>query len=142
MRCSLSLKIKITKLKPTAILPSYPEPGCVGADLHACLPGIGESLAPGEAKLFSTGIAVEVPEGYELQVRSRANLGTDGLIVVLNAPVTIDANHKDEILVLLLNLGRVSRRFAHGERIAQLVLSKIDYLQWTFEEEKKKRFGK
>lgn len=124
------MKIKIQKLKHSAVLPNYQTIGSAGADLHACLPGIGESLNPGEVKLFSTGLAVEIPEGYELQIRSRSSLAQQG-IVVMNAPGTVDSDYRGEILVLLANIGKDGRRFAHGERIAQLVLNAVEQVQWT-----------
>lgn len=128
----MSVKIKIKKLKPSAVLP--------GTDLHACLPGMGESLASGEIKPFSTGISVDVPEGYELQVRSSSSLVMQG-IVVLNAPVTVDCNHKTEIIVVLLNAGKQGRRFAHGEKIAQLVCAKVEHIQWALADERPTKRG-
>ena len=127
------MKIKILKLKPSAVVPSYQSLGAAGADLHACLPGMGESLAPGESKLFNTGIAVEIPEGWELQVRSRSGLASQG-IIVLNSPGTIDSDFRGEIQVLLLNIGKQGRRFAHGERIAQLVLGEVQQIRWDLVE--------
>lgn len=125
-------KIKIQKLKSNAVLPSYQTAGAAGMDVYACLPGIGESLAPGEIKAFGTGIAVEIPDGFELQVRSRSGLASQGLIV-LNSPGTIDSDYRGEIQVIMMNVGRLGRRFAHGERIAQLVLSMTEQVQWSFE---------
>lgn len=130
------MKIKIQKLKSAAVLPSYQSIGAAGADVHACLPGMGESLAPGEIKTFNTGIAVEIPDGYEIQIRSRSGLASQG-IVVFNSPGTVDSDYRGEIRVILMNLGKQGRRFAHGERIAQLVLSKVEQIQWSFAEELK-----
>ena len=133
----MSIKIKIQKLKTTAMMHNYQTAGSAGADLHACLPGMGESLAPGEIKWFNTGLAVEIPDGYEIQIRSRSGLAAKG-IVVLNSPGTIDSDFRGEIRVLLMNISNQGLRFAHGERIAQLVLAKVEQIQWTFGDLKKR----
>lgn len=103
-------------------LPSFQTPGAAGMDICAA-----ESfkLGHGGTKLFATGFAVEVPEGYELQVRSRSGLAAKHGIFVTNGPGTIDSDYRGEIMVILSCLGRQSHQIERGDRIAQLVLAPV-----------------
>ena len=109
-------------------LPSYRTEGAAGADLCAHLPpdrrAGGVTLRPGERAAVPTGLRMAIPEGYEGQVRARSSLGRRGLILP-NAPGTIDADYRGEVLVLLLNAGDEAVTLSHGERIAQLVVAPV-----------------
>jgi dUTP pyrophosphatase len=109
-------------------LPHYQTAGAAGADLRAHLPpdlrGAGLVLRQGERAAVPTGLCLAIPDGFEGQVRGRSSLGRRGLILP-NAPGTIDADFRGEVLVLLLNAGDEPITLAHGERIAQLVVAPV-----------------
>lgn len=104
--------------------PAYQTPGAAGCDLHAAT---GETLilAPGARDKIPTGIALELPEHYEAQIRPRSGLALHYGITVLNTPGTIDADYRGEIFVLLINLGGEPFAIARGDRIAQLVFAPV-----------------
>jgi len=83
------------------------------------------ALAPGERALVPTGLALEIPPGYEGQVRPRSGLATRHGVTLLNAPGTVDADYRGEVKVILVNHGPVAVRFDRGERIAQLVVAPV-----------------
>jgi dUTP pyrophosphatase len=120
------IKVAITRMRPDAVLPRRMSAHAAGWDLTACL-GEGATLdvAPGERLLVSTGLRLAIPSGYEGQVRPRSGWALKDGITVLNAPGTIDADYRGELQVLLVNLGRVDVRIAHGDRIAQLVIAPV-----------------
>jgi len=106
--------------------PAYMSDGASGLDLAAAVPeGAPLSLAPGERALVPTGLALELPAGYEGQVRPRSGLALEHGVTVLNAPGTIDADFRGEVQVLLVNLGARRVRIARGQRIAQLVVQPV-----------------
>lgn len=95
-----------------------------GMDLTAALDA-PLVLEPGARAGVGTGLALAIPEGYEGQVRPRSGLARDHGVTVLNAPGTIDADYRGEVVVLLVNLGQTSVRIESGQRIAQLVLAQV-----------------
>ncbi len=107
-------------------LPAYQSAQAAGADIKACL-GIGESMVirPGERVLLPTGLAMEIPEGYEIQVRPRSGLSFKTGLMVVNSPGTIDADYRGEVKIILGNLGTKDEVIAHGDRVAQLVLAPV-----------------
>ncbi len=107
-------------------LPSYRSEGAAGLDLLAAVPG-GEAqeIAPGASGLVGTGIVLDIPEGYEGQVRPRSGLALDLGLTVLNAPGTIDWDYRGEVKVLLVNHGERPVRIERGMRIAQLVIAPV-----------------
>lgn len=111
-------------LKDGALLPEYQTSGSAGADLHAFLPE-PVILQPMERKLIPTGVFVELPEGYELQVRPRSGLALKYGITVLNTPGTVDSDYRGELCILLINLGTEPFTVRHGDRIAQAVVAQI-----------------
>jgi dUTP pyrophosphatase len=115
--------VKIRRLRENAKLPLYRTKGAAGADLSACLdePIV---LQRGDIVSIPTGIAVEIPPGYEGQVRPRSSLGKQGLTIP-NAPGTIDSDYRGEVMVLLVNLSREACTIAPGDRIAQLVIAPV-----------------
>ncbi len=113
-----------TKLKEGASLPEYKTQGSAGADLKAFLkePIL---LKPMERKLIPTGLAVELPLGYELQVRPRSGLALKNGVTVLNTPGTVDSGYRGELSVLLVNFGAEDFKIQNGDRIAQAVISAV-----------------
>ncbi|MFZ8785653.1 dUTP diphosphatase [Thermocrinis sp.] len=125
------LRVKIKRL-PHAEglqLPFYATPGAAGMDLLYV--GYEEVvLKPFERKLLPTGIAIELPEGYEAQVRPRSGLALKHGITVLNTPGTIDSDYRGEIKVVLINLGSEEFVIRREDRIAQLVVAEVVRVQW------------
>jgi dUTP pyrophosphatase len=112
-------------------LPSYASTGAAGADLCSAERG-PVVVAPGERAALATGLVLEIPEGYEAQVRPRSGLALQHGLTVANAPGTIDSDYRGEVKVLLVNLGDQPVIVDRGERIAQLVLAPVT--RATFEE--------
>ena len=110
-------------------LPEYMSAHAAGMDIRAAVDTPVE-IAPSEIALVPSGIAVAIPEGYEIQIRPRSGLAIKHGITVVNAPGTIDADYRGEIKVGLVNLGRISWVVERGQRIAQMVLSRIWQAQW------------
>lgn len=110
-------------------LPQHQTSQSAGMDLHANLSET-ITLHPGERKLIPTGLFMELPEGYEAQVRPRSGLALKHGITVLNSPGTIDADYRGEIQVLLINHSQVDFIINHGERIAQMVIAKHEQVKW------------
>jgi dUTP pyrophosphatase len=98
-----------------------------GMDLHS----VEEvTLGPGETKLVATGLAIELPPGYEAQIRPRSGLALKHSITLPNSPATIDPGYRGEIRVILQNLGRELFRILPGERIAQMVIARYEAVEW------------
>jgi dUTP pyrophosphatase len=110
-------------------LPKYESIGAAGLDLKA---NISEkiTLKPMERALIKTGLFIEIPQGYEAQVRPRSGLAFKNGLTVLNSPGTIDADYRGEIGVILVNLSNDSFSIEDGERIAQLVFAKVEQATW------------
>uniref|UniRef100_E6Q5C8 dUTP diphosphatase n=1 Tax=mine drainage metagenome TaxID=410659 RepID=E6Q5C8_9ZZZZ len=117
-------RVAVRRLAHAAELPppTYMSDAAAGADLCAAR---ALQLAPGERSLVPTGFAIELPIGFEAQVRPRSGLALRSGITCLNAPGTIDADYRGEICVLLINHGAESVEIARGERIAQLVVAPV-----------------
>lgn len=115
-------------------LPEHATAHSAGVDLLAA---VSEDvvLAPGERKLVPTGLSIELPEGYEAQVRPRSGLALKHGLTVLNAPGTIDADYRGEVGVILINLGDAPFTIARGERIAQMVVAPVSFINWRDSEE-------
>jgi dUTP pyrophosphatase len=108
-------------------LPAYQSEGAAGMDLLAAVPRRSPlSLEPGARALVPTGLVLELPPGFEAQVRPRSGLALRLGLTVLNSPGTIDCDYRGEVQVLLANLGTESVRIARGERIAQLVVQRVE----------------
>jgi dUTP pyrophosphatase len=117
------IQVKITT-SPDAKIPEYKSPGSAGADVHARLdePVI---IEPGQIKLIPTGIAIELPEGYEAQIRPRSGLALNHGLTLLNSPGTIDSDYRGEIKIILANLGPERFTVEDGMRIAQMVFCRV-----------------
>lgn len=109
-------------LKEGALLPEYQTSGSAGADLHAYL-AEPVTLKPMERRLIPTGLFVELPAGYELQVRPRSGLALKHGVTVLNTPGTVDSDYRGELCVLLINFGSEPFTVQNGDRIAQAVVA-------------------
>lgn len=125
------IQIKVRKLDPKAQVPRYMSAGAAGCDVMACLE-TPRVIAPSGRDAIPTGLSVEIPFGYEIQVRPRSGLAFKQGLTVVNAPGTIDSDYRGEVKVLVINLGLEPVTVAPGDRIAQLVLQKVD--QMTFVE--------
>jgi dUTP pyrophosphatase len=98
-----------------------------GMDLHSVA---SVTLGPGETKLVPTGLAIELPAGYEAQIRPRSGLALKYSITLPNSPATIDPGYRGEIRVILQNLGREPFQISPGERIAQMVIARYEAVEW------------
>ena len=125
------LKVPINNKSPYE-LPKYATPSSAGLDLRAVLTS-EITLEPLERKVVGTGSKIAIPEGYEAQVRPRSGLSAKHGITVLNSPGTIDADYRGEIGIILINLSSESYTLNPGERIAQLVFSKVEQVNWIIE---------
>ncbi len=110
-------------------LPQYATVFSAGVDLRAVITS-EVSIAPLERKVVGTGIKIAIPEGYEAQVRPRSGLSAKHGITVLNSPGTIDADYRGEIAVILVNISSEKYILNPGDRIAQLVFSKVEQVKW------------
>ena len=123
------MKINVTKLNKDAILPEYQTSGAAAADVHACLRE-GITLQPMERGIIPTGLAMSIPEGYEVQIRARSGLSIKHGITMVNGVGTIDSDYRGEVGVLVINLGQEPFTIEPGMRIAQMVLSKYEQINW------------
>lgn len=115
--------------KSTNATPAYATAQSAGMDLRANLES-PITLKPMERAMIPTGLFIELPVGYEAQVRPRSGLAAKHGITVLNTPGTIDADYRGEIKVILINLSTEPFEIQHGERIAQMVIAKHETVQW------------
>ena len=122
--------LQIQKADPKIILPRYESDGAAGMDLRAFLDE-DISIPPLGRIKISTGLKIEIPQGYEAQVRPRSGLALKHGITVLNSPGTIDCDYRGIIEVILINLGNESFTVKNNERIAQLVVSPVSSAQIT-----------
>jgi dUTP pyrophosphatase len=127
------LKVKVIN-RSRFDLPRYATPLSAGMDVRA---NIDEAvvLRPLERAMIPTGLSIELPEGYEMQIRPRSGLAAKHGITVLNSPGTIDADYRGEIRVILVNLSNEEFRIEAGERIAQMVVARHEQVEWEMTEE-------
>ena len=110
-------------------LPQYQTELSAGMDVPANVEST-ITLQPGERQLIATGLYLEIPPGYEMQIRHRSGLALKHGITVLNSPGTVDADYRGEIKVLLINHGQEPFQISKGDRIAQMVLAKHEVISW------------
>lgn len=122
------LKVKIVNVGGQP-LPEYETHGSAGMDVRAALTE-PVTLAPGERMLVPTGLRVQLPEGYELQVRPRSGLALKHGITLVNTPGTVDADYRGEIGVIMINLSQTPFVINPGERIAQFVVKQYTRVEW------------
>ncbi|MCA3004606.1 MAG: dUTP diphosphatase [bacterium] len=125
-----AVRVLFKRLSPRATLPAYQTAQAAGMDLSACLPeGERVTLAPGQIAKIPLGFAVALPAGYEAQIRPRSGLATKFGVTVPNAPGTVDADYRGEMVVALINLGREPYIVEHGARVAQMVVAPVSHAQ-------------
>ncbi len=123
------MKVKIVKFYDDAIIPQYQTAGAAGFDFCAHL-AAPVTLKPGEIHAFDTGVGVELPAGYELQIRSRSGLAYKHSVTLLNGIGTIDSDYRGEMRVLLKNHGDHDFVVEPGMRIAQGVIAQYAHVEW------------
>ena len=128
-----AIEVKIINKSPNE-LPAYATTGSSGMDLRAFLDA-PKVLAPFERALIPTGIYIELPQGFEMQVRPRSGLAIRQGITCLNTPGTIDADYRGEIKIILINLSQEEQVINPGDRIAQAVVQKTEKVIWKPVEE-------
>ncbi len=111
-------------------LPRYMTENSAGMDIYAAV-DTEEILLPGERRLISTGIAIELPPGYEAQIRPRSGLAVETGVTVLNSPGTIDADYRGEVKVLIINHGTRPFAVKNGDRIAQMIVHRVSRVSWN-----------
>jgi dUTP pyrophosphatase len=116
--------VRFKKVRSSAVLPRYMTAGAAGMDLSSAADG-PVTLEPGARTGVPTGLVMELPPGYEAQVRPRSGLAIRHGVTVVNAPGTIDSDYRGELIVLLVNLGRERYTIAPGDRIAQMVVAPV-----------------
>jgi len=116
--------LKVLKIHQRAVLPKYESEGAAGMDLRAFLDADISVPPLGRVKI-PTGLKLEIPEGYEAQVRPRSGLALKSGLTVLNSPGTIDCDYRGELEIILVNLGADNVTIRDGERIAQLVIAPV-----------------
>ncbi len=119
----MSLKVRIQKLVPEAKVPGYAHPGDAGMDLYSAEDAV---LQPAEWKAVRTGISLEIPPGWEGQVRPKSGLALEHGLGMVNAPGTIDSGYRGEIKVILMNFGKKAYSVEKGKKIAQLVFARVE----------------
>ena len=110
-------------------LPAYATEGSSGMDIRAYINAPVE-LKPLERALISTGLSVQLPDGFEAQIRPRSGLAFKHGLTCLNSPGTIDADYRGEIKIILINLSNENQTIQSGERIAQMVIQKVEKAEW------------
>jgi dUTP pyrophosphatase len=123
------MKVRIKRLRDDAYLPVYAHGPSedAGLDLRA---SDDVMLQPGMPQLVPTGLAIELPPGYEAQIRPRSGLALKHAITLPNSPATIDPGYRGEIRVILLNLGKEDYGVHRGDRIAQMVIARYESIEW------------
>lgn len=123
------MQVRIERVHPGAVLPEYAHGPAedAGMDLRAVE---DVTLEPGVPRLVPTGLTIELPSGFEGQVRPRSGLALKHAITMPNAPGTIDPGYRGELRVILLNLGREPYTIRAGDRIAQLVVARYERIEW------------
>jgi len=124
---SIQIKIVNTSSNP---LPEYATKGASGMDIRASL-DIPLTLQPLERNLIPTGLFVEIPQGYEIQIRPRSGLAIKQGITCLNTPGTIDSDYRGEIKIILINLSSEEQVIHPGDRIAQMIIQKTERAEFT-----------
>lgn len=125
----VGLAVAVRRIDPGVPLPSYARPGDAGADLVTT---VAAELAPGQRTVLPTGIAIALPDGYAAFVHPRSGLAARYGVSLVNAPGTVDAGYRGEIQLILVNLDpHEPVRFVRGDRVAQLVVQRVEHVQWV-----------
>lgn len=123
------------RLSEGATAPSFQSVGAAGADISAYLTNGVVSVAPGEIAMIPTGVFLEIPAGFEVQVRPRSGLAIKFGLTVVNSPGTIDSDYRGEVKVGLINLGPKAVEISHGMRIAQLIFASVPQVAYQVSSE-------
>jgi len=125
----IGLTLKIRRIRHNAVLPecAHGPREDAGMDLRAVE---HTTLEPGVPRLVPTGLSIELPAGYEAQIRPRSGLALKHAITIPNGPATIDPGYRGEIRVILLNLGREPYQIHPGDRIAQMIIARYEMVEW------------
>jgi len=123
------MKVRIKRLRADAFLPEYAHGPAedAGLDLRAAE---AVTLRPGVPQLIATGLAIELPPGFEAQIRPRSGLALKHAITLPNSPATIDPSYRGEIRVILLNLGKEDYTVQRGDRMAQMIIARYEAVEW------------
>jgi len=124
-----NIKVKVLKFNEKVILPSYQTDQAAGMDLSACIDS-SIILNPMDRCLVPTGLAIELPIGYEIQIRARSSLALKYGITMANGIGTIDSDYRGEISIILINLGKESFTIEPDMRIAQMIVAKHEHVVW------------
>ena len=111
-------------------LPAYATSGSAGMDIRANLTE-PVTLQPLERELIPTGLFIELPEGHEAQIRPRSGMAIKQGITCLNSPGTVDSDYRGELKIILINLSKIDQVINHGDRIAQMIISKTEKAEWV-----------
>ena len=123
------MRIKIVKLRDNFVTPSYQTEQSAGMDAYAALDA-PVTLKPLERKLIPLGFKMELPKGYEAQIRARSGLSLKNGITMVNGVGTIDADYRGEVGALVINLGQENFVISPNDRVAQIIISKFDKITW------------
>jgi dUTP pyrophosphatase len=126
------IKVRITRVGQGGNdlpLPGYATEGSAGMDLLACV-GTDVTIQPSETVLVPTGISIQLPEGFEAQVRPRSGLAIKHQIGILNSPGTIDSDYRGEVKIILTNFSKLPFTVRRGDRIAQMVIHRYARVEW------------
>ena len=115
-------------------LPEYATEGSSGMDIRASIPA-AQTIQPFERVLIPSGLFIELPEGYEAQIRPRSGLALKQGITCLNTPGTIDSDYRGEIKIILINLSQQEQIIQPGDRIAQMIIQRVEKAKWKQVEE-------
>jgi len=129
---SQSVTIKIARIDPEKTdipLPSYATEGASGMDIHAAVAS-DVKIDAGETVLIPTGFVLEIPRGYEAQIRPRSGLAIKHSVGILNSPGTIDSDYRGEVKIIVTNFGKQPFVVHRGDRIAQMVISAVTHISW------------
>ncbi|MEW5798846.1 MAG: dUTP diphosphatase [Bacteroidota bacterium] len=125
-------KIKISRTSSTlndVPMPAYATPGSAGMDIYAAVETVLK-IQPGETVLVPTGFSIELPIGFEAQIRPRSGLAIKNSIGIMNSPGTIDSDYRGEVKIIVTNFGNNEFTVKRGDRIAQMVIAKYERIEW------------
>ena len=122
------IDVKVVRLNDNAIIPEYAHPTDAGADISSCEE---IKIEPGETKLVGTGLAVAIPDGYEIQIRPRSGLSVKTKLRIPNSPATIDSEYRGEIKVPIWNAGDITYVIDKGMKIAQMLIAPTPMIRWN-----------
>ena len=127
------LTIRISRISPNSAdvpLPQYATEGSAGMDIYAVVAD-DVTLQPGETALIPAGFSIEIPRGYEAQIRPRSGLAIKHQVGILNSPGTIDSDYRGEVKIVLSNFGKSVFMVKRGDRIAQMIISNYTKVVWN-----------